>query len=625
MFGNSNSNVVTLDDYREDDKKESKGLRGKQEVSKRHTTDETKAILDQKITQENKADFLQLFKDPSQNSTTRRTIIKKLWQTGRYNVSVKDSEEETKKKLDKYIEDFRPYEKFINSGNKYMIYPKKSKDIPANDVLTYRQILDTIGKKNLPKMLMEIKEIDFDDAVTANKVARKISEITPSKKPTKPTNPTNPTIPTEPPIVSPTIKLDQEIAKMEDSIKILEGKIVLSTNEEQKSQMRGDLDGYKKELLRLQNEKEIDSKLAATATVLSQEDAIEEIIDLRAKLKEETNPTEKKKIMNRVTQIQQTMKKNDEQPPPAQPQQGQPPQGQPRPSPPVPQMGTPSTSPQPVKPRAAQPRAAQPQRPVPQMGTPVEPPVEPPYNPYVLFTTPPTSPRTTTPKQDEEKGRPQDPTAIDTMQPLPSKSDLIPEARLGTKGKDINDLIDDIKYFMDNFEGQLKREKGFFKNVDIRNIKELRELHDRIVGKLAPEKRKSTDGNKVGIIVNADDYIREQMKKILQEQTFSSLRPADVVIDVGSRAVEGRDAKDFGDFEVKRTIDGGLSSQREAVYRYMPNENDRGEEALTMKKKSNRIKMLKPGLNNKRTTAIRMNTRNPFRGNQNTIKLKYLY
>ena len=214
------------------------------------------------------------------------------------------------------------------------------------------------------------------------------------------------------------------------------------------------------------------------------------------------------------------------------------------------------------------------------------------------------------------------------MQPLPSKSDLIPEARLGTKGKDINDLIDDIKYFMDNFEGQLKREKGFFKNVDIRNIKELRELHDRIVGKLAPEKRKSTDGNKVGIIVNADDYIREQMKKILQEQTFSSLRPADVVIDVGSRAVEGRDAKDFGDFEVKRTIDGGLSSQREAVYRYMPSENDTGEEveeSLTRKKKSNRIKMPKPGLNNKRTTAIRMNTRNPFRGSQNTIKLKYLY
>ena len=214
------------------------------------------------------------------------------------------------------------------------------------------------------------------------------------------------------------------------------------------------------------------------------------------------------------------------------------------------------------------------------------------------------------------------------MQPLPSKSDLIPEARLGTKGKDINDLIDDIKYFMDNFEGQLKREKGFFKNVDIRNIKELRELHDRIVGKLAPEKQKSTDGNKVGIIVNADDYIREQMKKILQEQTFSSLRPADVVIDVGSRAVEGRDTKDFGDFEVKRTIDGGLSSQREAVYRYMPSENDRGEEAeepLTRKKKSNRIKMPKPGLNNKRTTAIRMNTRNPFRGSQNTIKLKYLY
>jgi len=219
-------------------------------------------------------------------------------------------------------------------------------------------------------------------------------------------------------------------------------------------------------------------------------------------------------------------------------------------------------------------------------------------------------------------------TEIDDLQPLPSKSDFIPPSRLGTSGKDIKDLLDDIMYFMKNFKGQLKRESAIFKEVDKTNIEQLRKLHNKIVGKLAP-KQKKEEGKKVGIIVNADEYIREQMKKILQEQTFSSLRPQDVVIDVGSRAAEGRDTKDFGDFAVKRTIDGGLASTREAVFRYMPSENDQdvGEEGKTEKqrKKPNRISMSKSRLNNERTNAIRMNVRNPFRVPQKTMKLKYLY
>ena len=553
------SEVITMDDLKaiEEKKKQGGGLRGKQEVFKIHNKDEAKAILEDKIiTQENIGDYLQLFKDPKQNATTRREIIKRLWLLGRYDVRVKDSEEDTIKKLRKYIEDFTPFEQYINSGNKNILYPPNNKNIPENDKLTFKQILDTINGKP-SKMLTQIKEIDFNDPATINKVAKQISEITPSKKPT------------EPPVLSPTEKLDDEITKAESKIKNLSDAIKTTTNTQLKSDMMVVLDVLKKELLVLQKEKEEDSD--PKGNVRTKVAAIEKKEKDKVKTEEDEKEDEKEEEPRRP-----------------------------------PGMSEPPTSP-----RTASPAAPPPAAPI-----------------------PPTSPRTatatatTTPKQDQEKGRPQDPTAIDTMQPLPSKSDLIPEARLGTKGKDINDLIDDIKYFMDNFEGQLKREKGFFKNVDIRNIKELRELHDRIVGKLAPEKQKSTDGNKVGIIVNADDYIREQMKKILQEQTFSSLRPADVVIDVGSRAVEGRDAKDFGDFEVKRTIDGGLSSQREAVYRYMPSENDRGEEVeepLTRKKKSNRIKMPTPGLNNKRTTAIRMNTRNPFRGSQNTIKLKYLY
>ena len=181
---------------------------------------------------------------------------------------------------------------------------------------------------------------------------------------------------------------------------------------------------------------------------------------------------------------------------------------------------------------------------------------------------------------------------------------------------------------MKNFKSQLKREGEFFKQIDKTKISQVRELHDRIVGKLAPQQKKK-ENKQVGIIVNADEYIREQMKRILQEQTFSSLRPQDVVIDVGSKRAEGSDNKDFGDFEVKRTIDGGLASKREAVYRYMPSENDEdiGTEKMTEieRKKPRRLTLSKPKLNNQRTTAIRMNLNNPFRVPQKTMKLKYLY
>ena len=233
-------------------------------------------------------------------------------------------------------------------------------------------------------------------------------------------------------------------------------------------------------------------------------------------------------------------------------------------------------------------------------------------------------------KMTVEKPNKPEPTEIDKLEPLPSKSDFIPPERLGTRGKTAKELLNDIEYFFKNFSSQLTREKEFFKNVDKSNIDQLRELHNRIVGKLAPKEQEQKN-KKIGIVVDADQYIREQLKKILQEQTFSSLRPADVVIDVGNKAAEGRnpDTKDFGDFAVKRTVDGGLAAQREAIYRYMPSENDVavGEKDKTAKqrKKPNRLTMLNPRLNNKRTNAIKMNVDNPFRAPQKTIKLKYLY
>ena len=219
-------------------------------------------------------------------------------------------------------------------------------------------------------------------------------------------------------------------------------------------------------------------------------------------------------------------------------------------------------------------------------------------------------------------------TGVD-IQALPTKAELIPKIRLSTRGKDIKELLDDINYFLSNFKSQLKKEKDFFSKVDKKNINQLRELHGRIVGKLQPNLPARETDKKVGVVINADEYIREQMKRILNESTFSNLRPSDVVIDVGSRKAEGRDTKDFGDFEVKKTLDGGLAVQREAVYRYMPSENDDmvNEEGQTQRQrqKPNRLALPKSRLNNERTNAIRQTINNPFRRPQKTVKLKYLY
>ena len=212
---------------------------------------------------------------------------------------------------------------------------------------------------------------------------------------------------------------------------------------------------------------------------------------------------------------------------------------------------------------------------------------------------------------------------------LPTKAELIPKERLSSRGKDIKDLLNDINYFLSNFKSQLKKEKDFYNKVDKKNIDQLRQLHARIVGKLQPNLPPRETDKKVGVVINADEYIREQMKRILNESTFSNLRPSDVVIDVGNRKAEGRDTADYGDFEIKKTLDGGLAVQREAVYRYMPSENDdmvnEKDQTQRQLKKPNRLALPKSRLNNERTNAIRQTINNPFRRPQKTVKLKYLY
>ncbi len=207
-----------------------------------------------------------------------------------------------------------------------------------------------------------------------------------------------------------------------------------------------------------------------------------------------------------------------------------------------------------------------------------------------------------------------------------SKMESIPESRLGTQGKEINELVDDIEFFLKEFPSQLKSEKTIFNKVDKNNKNDLIKLHTKIATKLKPNITSSSVSNnkKVGVVINAESYIKEQMKKLLEEGVFSNLKPADIVVDAGgTKKQDNEGTKDIGNFEVKESPDGGLSSRREGIYRYLPSENEQPNERK--KKKNNQLKIPKSQERNRATGAISMNKQNPFKRPQKTLKLKYLY
>ena len=214
---------------------------------------------------------------------------------------------------------------------------------------------------------------------------------------------------------------------------------------------------------------------------------------------------------------------------------------------------------------------------------------------------------------------------------LPTKMDSIPPARLSSSFKDVEDLNDDIKYFFKNFGNLLKTEKGVYKKIKKSDKPNLIKLHSRIVGKLSPKiPDDRSRGKKVGVVIDAQDYIRQEMKRLMENNTFNNMTPGDVVVDVGYNEESGDpDVKDYGDFEVKRNAEGGLSSRREGIYRYAPTEGkiDVGLEDVPERKKRKPRRLANIPLKeiNEATTAKRMVKRNPFARNVKTLKLKYLY
>ena len=141
----------------------------------------------------------------------------------------------------------------------------------------------------------------------------------------------------------------------------------------------------------------------------------------------------------------------------------------------------------------------------------------------------------------------------------------IPKERLGIEGKTLKILNDDIKYFINRFPDMLKMEASVYKKTNKKNKKALQDLHRRIQAKLSPDPKKE-EGEKVGIILDADKFIDMKITELLAAKTLEGLTPANLVDITEEPKSKGRDV---GSYTLTRR--GGRDILSNApVYRSIP-------------------------------------------------------
>ena len=230
---------------------------------------------------------------------------------------------------------------------------------------------------------------------------------------------------------------------------------------------------------------------------------------------------------------------------------------------------------------------------------------------------PPAPPAPATAPAPERK-RPKESAILD---PTPVTSvDLIPNERRSAEFKTAKQLRSDVEFFFESFPEMLEKEMREYIRVNKTSKKELARFHRKIMGKLQPSESVSPEQKKVGIVISADEYIKQAINKALIDAKMLSMNPADVV----ELSVKGADKKDdtesYGSYEVKKSKSGKLSAQKEPIYRYVPKVNEEAE-------REPRSSMLR--VKKRETlpqTAKRQVRNNPFLQRQtNTVRLKYLY
>jgi hypothetical protein len=148
----------------------------------------------------------------------------------------------------------------------------------------------------------------------------------------------------------------------------------------------------------------------------------------------------------------------------------------------------------------------------------------------------------------------------------------IPKERLGTEGKSVKILNDDIKYFLQRFPDLLKLERNVYNKSDKKDRKLLVDIHRRIQAKLSsPEDEEKT--KRIGIILDADAYIDSKINEILARKTLEGLTPANLVDITNEPKSIG---KDVGSYTLTK-MGGRDVVQNAPVYRAIPSTSDEAQ------------------------------------------------
>ena len=222
------------------------------------------------------------------------------------------------------------------------------------------------------------------------------------------------------------------------------------------------------------------------------------------------------------------------------------------------------------------------------------------------------------PPAPAERKRPKESAILD---PTPVTSvDLIPNERRSAEFKTAKQLRSDVEFFFESFPEMLEKQMREYIRVNKTSKKELARFHRKIMGKLQPSESVSPDQKKVGIVISADEYIKQAINKALIDAKMLSMNPADVVELSVKGADKKEDTESYGSYEVKKSKSGKLSAQKEPIYRYVPKVNEEAE-------REPRSSMLR--VKKRETlpqTAKRQVRNNPFLQRQtNSVRLKYLY
>ncbi len=173
---------------------------------------------------------------------------------------------------------------------------------------------------------------------------------------------------------------------------------------------------------------------------------------------------------------------------------------------------------------------------------------------------------------------------------VPDDIQALPMERISTRNKNLAQLLDDLKYFFNTYPDTLRRDTEKYEQLDKMSMPLVERFHKMIVGKLYdPEKSKK----RVGIILDAREYIAQQVNEILAKRATDGLKPEEIVSITDPE--KKSDAKDFGNYEVKEGRQGGVQFlRREPLYRLMPETNDKNVYPMEAKAKKGRLRVGPP-------------------------------